>query len=172
MTTLANALADDAKSVDQAKQVGELAVQQERYLRLAADFDNFKKRTLRDTEQRAAADKQSFILDLLPILDNLDRALDFENAISLESLRQGIEMTKQQMVCLLHQHGIEEVEDVGLPFDPHRHEAISLRQEPQLPDHTVLEVIQRGYSHSDKVFRPAKVIVNDSGHAAGVHCAG
>ena len=145
----------------------ELAAQKEDYLRLAADFDNFKKRTRRDSERQAAAEKESFIRDLLPVLDNLERVLASEQSVSTEQLHQGVEITMQELGRLLHCHGIEAVEDVGQPFDPHRHEAVSVRHDHSQPDHVVLEVIQHGYSHGDKVFRPAKVIVNDLGHSPG-----
>ena len=145
----------------------ELAAQKEDYLRLAADFDNFKRRTRRDSGRQAAAEKESFIRDLLPVLDNLERALASEQSVSSEQLHQGVEMTMQELGRLLHGHGIEAVEDVGQPFDPHRHEAVSVRHDRSQPDHIVLAVIQHGYSHGDKVFRPAKVIVNDLGHAPG-----
>ena len=145
----------------------ELAAQKDDYLRLAADFANFKKRTRRDSERQAAAEKESFIRDLLPVLDNLERALASEQSISPEQLHQGVEMTSQQLGQLLQRHGIEAVEDVGRHFDPHRHEAVSLRHDRSQPDHIVLEVIQRGYCRGDEVFRPAKVIVNDLGHSPG-----
>jgi len=157
----------DSASADPAILQKELAAQKDDYLRLAADFANFKKRTRRDSERQAAAEKESFIRDLLPVLDNLERALASEQSISSEQLHQGVEMTLQQLGRLLHRQGIEAVEDVGRPFDPHRHEAVSLRHDRSQPDHIVLEVIQRGYWRGDKVFRPAKVIVNDLGHSPG-----
>jgi len=149
-----------------------LAAQKDDYLRLAADFDNFRKRTRRDSEQQAAAEKESFIRDLLPVLDNLERALASEQSTSSEPLHQGVEMTWQQFSQVLHRHGIEAVEDLGRPFDPQRQEAIALRCAPDRPDHTVLEVLQRGYCRGDKLFRPAKVIVNDLGHSPGARHAG
>ena len=72
-------------------------------------------------------------------------------------------MTVKQLGGLLQRHGIEAVEALGLPFDPHRHEAVAVGHDPRQPDHIVLEVVQRGYCCGDKVFRPAKVIVNDPG---------
>jgi molecular chaperone GrpE len=158
----------DAASADPAILQKELATQRDNYLRLAADFDNFQKWTRRDSAQQAAAEKDAFIRDLLPILDNLERALASEQSISSESLHQGVTMTLQQMGQLLHRHGIEGVEDLGQPFDPRRHEAVSVRRDPGQPDHIVLEVTQRGYWRGDKVFRPAKVIVNDLSYSPGV----
>ena len=158
----------DAASADPAILQRELAAQKEAYLRLAADFDNFQKRTRRDSDQQATAEKDAFIRDLLPILDNLERALASEQSISSEPLHQGVTMTLQQVGQLLHRHGIEAVEDVGRPFDPHRHDAVFVRHDPSQPEHIVLEVTQRGYCRGDKVFRPAKVIVNDLSYSPGV----
>jgi len=144
-----------------------LAALKDDYLCLAADFDNFQKRIWRDSEQQAAVEKEAFIRNLLPILDNLERALASEQSISSEPLHQGVTMTLQQVGQLLSRHGIEAVEDIGRPFDPHRHEAISLRHDPYQPDQIILEVTQRGYCCNDKVFRPAQVIVNDLTYFSG-----
>lgn len=157
----------DAGYADPAILQKELAAQKDDYLRLAADFDNFRKRTRRDSERQASAEKESFIRDLLPVLDNLERALAFGESISSVQLHQGVEITLQQLGQLLQRHGLEAVEDVGRPFDPHRHEAVSLRHDLSQPEHIVLEVIERGYCRGDTVFRPAKVIVNDLGHSPG-----
>jgi len=157
----------DSASADPVLLQTALAAQKEDYLRLAADFDNFRKRTRRDSEQQAAAEKESFIQDLLPILDNLERALACEGATSPAQLHQGVEMTVKQLGGLLHRHGIEPVEALGRPFDPHRHEAVAVGHDPGQPDHIVLDVVQRGYYRGDKVFRPAKVIVNDPGKFPG-----
>src|ERR1700732_3668963 len=132
----------------------ELSVQRGRYLRLSADFDNFRKRTARETERSAAAQKEAFIRDLLPAIDNLERALASEGSTSPEQLRQGVRMTLQQLTQLLPRHGVEPEESVGKPFNPLYHEAVSVRHDPSQPDHGILEIFQR-------VFRPAKVVVND-----------
>jgi len=150
----------------------ELVTQKDDYLRLAADFDNFKKRTRRDSEQQAAVQKEAFIADLLPIIDNLERALASGRASSSEQLHQGVTMTLQQLDQLLQRHGIAVVEDVGRPFDPHRHEAVSVQHDPNQLDQIIIEVLQRGYCHGDKVFRPAKVIVNDLSQSTGASDAG
>ena len=150
----------------------ELVAQKDDYLRLAADFDNFKKRTRRDAEQQAAAQKDAFIVALLPVLDNLERALTSGQSSSSEKLQQGVTMTLEQLGQLLNCHGIEVVADVGRQFDPHRHEAVSVRHDPCQPDQIVLEVIQRGYCRGGKMFRPAKVIVNDLSQTRGADHAG
>ena len=139
----------------------ELAAQKDRYLRLAADFDNFRKRTAQDTERRVAAQKEDFIRELLPVIDNLERALASDASTAPEHLRLGVRMTLQQLHQLLSSHGIEPEESLGRTFDPRRHEAIASGHDSSLLDHIVLEVFQRGYRRGDEVFRPAKVIVND-----------
>ena len=159
-------------AADQVILQQELVAQKDDYLRLAADFDNFKKRTRRDSEQQAAVQKEAFIADLLPIIDNLERALASGRASSSEQLHQGVTMTLQQLDQLLQRHGIAVVEDVGRPFDPHRHEAVSVQHDPNQLDQIIIEVLQRGYCHGDKVFRPAKVIVNDLSQTRGADHAG
>jgi len=165
----ASAAKNTATDSDPLRQ--ELAEQKDLNLRLAADFDNFKRRSRQEVESRAAAQKESFIHDLLPSLDNLERAL--ASGASPESLQfhQGVEMTLQQLRLLLRQHGIETEEIVGQPFNPHWHEAVSQRHDPDQADHAVLEVFQRGYRRGEKVFRPAKVVVNDLKHTKQGHRA-
>ncbi|HEX9006140.1 MAG TPA: nucleotide exchange factor GrpE [Bacteroidota bacterium] len=142
----------------------ELASQKDSFLRLAADFDNFRKRTVRETEHRGAAQKEAFIRELLPVVDNLERALA-SPAGSAEHLREGVQLTLQQMHLLLRRHGIEPEESMGEQFDPHRHEAIAAGYDPAKPDHAILEVFRRGYRRGDAMFRPAKVIVNNLNRA-------
>ena len=76
-------------------------------------------------------------------------------------------MCSSDLGGLLQRHGIDPVEALGQPFDPHRHEAVAVGHDPRQPDQIVLEVVQRGYCRGDKVFRPAKVIVNDWAHSPG-----
>jgi len=141
----------------------ELAELQDRHLRLLADFDNFRKRTAQEVDRRAAAQKEGFIRDLLPVIDNLERALATSGLP--EHLRRGVQMTLQQLHQLLRRHGIEPVEDLGQPFDPNRHEALRAGHDPSRPDHSVLEVFERGYRRGQEVFRPAKVVINELSHA-------
>ena len=139
----------------------ELAAQKNVHLHLAADFENFKRRSRQEADTRAAAQKDSFMQELLPVIDNLERALASGASAGSQQFYQGVEMTLQQLRLLLAKHGIESGDIVGQPFDPHQHEAISQRHDPAQPDHAILEVAQRGYRRGTKVFRPAKVVVND-----------
>lgn len=148
----------------------ELAVLKDRFLRLAADFDNFRRRTAQEADRRAAAQKEGFIRDMLPVVDNFERALGGES--SHDQLRAGLQITLQQLQQLLRKHGVAADEALGRPFDPHRQEALATRCDPSQPDGTVLEVFQPGYRHGDEVLRPAKVIVNDHARAEGQPHAG
>jgi molecular chaperone GrpE len=152
---------DAAASGDKRTLQAKLTVERERYLRLAADFDNFRKRTARETERSAAAQKESFIRDLLPVIDNLERALGSDISTSPAQLRQGVQLTLQQLTQLLRLHGVEPEECLGRPFDPQYHEAVSVRHDPSQPDQAILETFQRGYRRGNVVFRPAKVVVNE-----------
>jgi molecular chaperone GrpE len=139
----------------------EVERQKDLYLRLAADFDNFRKRAAQEADRRAASQKEGFIRELLPVMDNLERALAAKSSASPKQLRQGVEMTLQQLQQLLRRHGIEAEDSLGQPFDPHRHEAIRTGHNATQPDHNVIEVCQRGYRRGNEVLRPAKVVVND-----------
>jgi molecular chaperone GrpE len=139
----------------------DLAEQRELHLRLAADFENFKRRSRQESEAQAAGQKVSFIVELLPVIDNLERALASGPSRDSSQLQQGVEMTLKQLQQLLRQHGIESEEIVGKPFDPHRQEALSQGHDLAQPDHAILQVVQRGYQRGAKVVRPAKVVVND-----------
>ncbi len=139
----------------------DLAEQKDLHLRLAADFDNFKKRSRLESDARALAQKESFIVELLPVIDNLERALAAGASRDSAQFHQGVEMTLKQLKQLLRQHGVESEEILGKMFDPHQHEALSQGYDSAQPDHAILEVVQRGYRKGTKIVRPAKVIVND-----------
>jgi molecular chaperone GrpE len=147
----------------------DLAEQKDLHLRLTADFENFKRRSRLESEARAAAQKESFIIELLPVIDNLERALASGASRDSTQFHQGVEMTLKQLQQLLRQHGVESGEIVGQPFDPHRQEALSQGHDPSQADHTILSVVQRGYTRGEKVIRPAKVVVNDLTHSKAPH---
>ena len=138
-----------------------LATEKERHLRLAADFENFKKRTAQEMDRRATAQKEALVRDLLPVIDNLERAVASALSASVGHMYEGIQITWQQLIQVMRQHGFETREDLGQPFDPKYHDAVSTRTEPARPHHTILEVWQRGWLRGKDLFRPAKVVVND-----------
>jgi molecular chaperone GrpE len=144
----------------------DLANQKDRIRQLAADFDNFRKLTAREADRRAAVQEEAFIRELLPVIDNLERALASDQSTSPQQLREGGQITLQQLNQLLRHHGIEPEDSLGQPFNSHRHEALRVGHDASKPDHTILEVFQRGYRRGNEVFRPAKVVVNDLSDAA------
>ncbi len=141
--------------------LAELAEWKERCLRLAADFDNFKKRAAREGERRATELRSAFVRDLLPVVDNLERALTNNPVHSAEGLGEGVQLTLRQLIQVLNQHGFTGRDDLGQSFDPQFHEAVCVRSVPKQPDHAILEVWQRGWLQGKALFRPAKVVVND-----------
>jgi len=138
----------------------ELAAEQERYLRLAADFDNYKKRMAREMDRRAAGQKEALVRDLLPTADNLERALKAKIR-SDESFFKGVTMVFNQLLDCLKQHGFEPRHDLGQSFDEKFHDAMAVGCDARKPDRSVLEVWERRWMRETEVFRPAKVVVNN-----------
>ena len=138
----------------------EMADQKDRYLRLVADFDNYRKRTTLETGRRAAAQKEKLIQELLPVLDNLERGLSVGDGSSSKELLEGVVMTLQLFKRILHENGVDAEDSLGIAFNPVFHEAIGSRYDPSKPDQIILEVAQRGYRQGKDSFRAAKVIVN------------
>jgi molecular chaperone GrpE len=157
----ADAITPESAATESEALLKDLTEQKDLHLRLAADFENFKRRSRQESEARALAQKESFIVELLPVIDNLERALAAGASRDSAQFHQGVEMTLKQLQQLLRQHGVESADICGKPFDPHRHEALSQGHDPAQPDQAILEVVQRGYQRGAKVVRPAKVVVND-----------
>jgi molecular chaperone GrpE len=131
----------------------------DRHLRLAADFDNFKKRSRQDqvdTIQHASAD---LISRLLPGLDDLHKALDHTPGGVDEAWVKGLELSVRKLEEALSAHGLEPIESVGSPFDPKLHEAIGHEESSDQPEDTVVAELRRGYRIRDRVVRPALVKV-------------
>jgi molecular chaperone GrpE len=145
-----------ASALDKRTLQAELAAERDRYLRLVADFDNFRRRTAREAERSAATQKEAFIRDLLPAIDNLERALGSDVSTSPEQLRQGVQMTLHQLTQLLRLHGVEPEESLGQPFDPLYHEAVSVRCDPSQPDHAILEPFSAVIAEATKSFGQPK----------------
>ncbi len=139
----------------------DLAIQRDLNLRLTADFENFRRRSRLDADARAAAQKDAFIAELLPVVDNLERAVNSGTPTGSRQLFQGVEMTLQQLRQLLVRHEIECDDILGQVFDPNRHEAIDQHRDPTHPDRAVLEVVERGYRRGTRILRPARVVVNN-----------
>jgi molecular chaperone GrpE len=132
-----------------------------RYLRLQADFDNFRRRTRLDSEASEKYRAQKLATNMLPALDNFERALkmDADNE-QTKSLLQGMDMVYRSLVDALKSEGIEAIEAVGKEFDPHFHQAVMKDESEEYGSNIVTEEFQKGYMIKDRVLRPAMVKVN------------
>ena len=147
-----------------AEECGALQAQieelKDRYLRTAADFDNFRKRVEKERENFVCYANEKLISDLLPILDNLERALSADqNGINVESVLEGVRMVIKQLNSVLTACGLEPVQAVGAVFDPQIHEAVGVLPSEQHDEGTVVSELQRGYKLKGKVLRHSMVHV-------------
>ena len=126
--------------------------------RVAADFENYRKRVARDQEGLAARAHERLVKELLPVLDDLERALEAAAEHEEAKLEEGVRLVHRELVDALAREGLVEVETNG-QFDPHVHEAL-LSQPSDQDDGTVIEVLQKGYRLGDRVLRPARVVVS------------
>jgi molecular chaperone GrpE len=132
---------------------------QDRLLRTAAEFDNYRKRVDRDRRDQAEAATASALTGLLPIIDDLERALKAPTGGDIESFRKGIELIHQQMLELLRKRGVKPIEAVGADFDPRYHQAVAHESSPDHREGEVIEEFARGYMLGDRLLRPAMVKV-------------
>lgn len=146
---------------DAEKLQAQLDESENRYLRLRADFDNFRRRVTLDQESNRKYRSQSLISDLLPALDNFERALNIEaENDQTKSLLQGMEMVYRSLMDALKKEGVEEIESVGQQFDPHLHQAVMQDSDDQYESNVVIEEFQKGYKLNDRIIRPSMVKVN------------
>jgi molecular chaperone GrpE len=159
----ADAAASDELAADAAASDELAAVERERdeYLdglqRLKAEFDNYRKRAARDQESFAARANEGLVKELLPIVDDLERALQAAEQHEEAKLEQGVALVHRALFDALRKQGLEEIPTNGR-FDPHVHEAL-LSQPSEQEEGAVIEVIQKGYKLGDRVLRPARVVV-------------
>ena len=126
--------------------------------RVAAEFDNFRKRVARDQEAQAARAHEKLVKELLPVLDDLERALVAAEEHEEAKLEEGVRLVHRELRSALAKEGLVEIETDGA-FDPHVHEAL-LTQPSEEADGAILEVIQKGYRLGDRVLRPARVVIS------------
>jgi molecular chaperone GrpE len=129
----------------------------DRYMRTLADFENFRKRGEREKADFQRYALASVIRDLLPVLDNFDRAL--EHAEEGDEFHKGVALIYKQLFEVLQRHGLKPVTESGVRFDPNIHEAVIREEDPSVPSHTVTAVLQKGYFLHDRLLRPAMVKV-------------
>src|SRR6185312_4623068 len=139
----------------------ELALANDKYLRLYAEFDNFRRRTIKEREEARKMEGKDVIVALLPVLDDFDRALrSMENATDVEPVKEGVQLIQNKLKNVLAQKGLKEMESIGAAFDPELHEAITNIPAPdEAWKGKVMDEMEKGYFLNDKVARFAKVIV-------------
>ncbi|WP_416065253.1 nucleotide exchange factor GrpE [Rhizobium sp. ZK1] len=142
----------------------------DRYLRLAAEMDNLRRRTEREVKDAKSYSVAGFARDMLAVSDNLRRALDAIPAeakaaadAGLTTLIEGVEMTERSMLSALERHGVRKLEPVGQKFDPNFHQAMFEVPNTEVPNNTVVQVVQAGFSIGERVLRPAMVGVAKGG---------
>lgn len=129
----------------------------ERYVRAMADYENFRKRTEREKADFFKYAMAGLVKDLLPVLDNFDRALD--HAAEGDDFHKGVLMIYRHLYETLQRHGLHPIEEANVPFDPKIHEGVVREENPSVPSHTVVAILQKGYFLHDRLLRPALVKV-------------
>ncbi|MFX3633698.1 MAG: nucleotide exchange factor GrpE [Candidatus Pristimantibacillus sp.] len=151
-------LQEDPRLVELEKQAEE---SQQRYLRAQADFDNFRRRTMKEKEELAQYASMKLIEQLLPVVDNFERAVAAASVNGdFESLAKGVDMIFRQLDQTLQQEGLKAMEVVGEPFNPEFHQAVMTVESDEHEEGIIVEEMQKGYILKDKVLRPAMVKVS------------
>jgi molecular chaperone GrpE len=143
------------------EQVAALAAERDEHLndlkRVAAEFENYRKRVARDQERLVARAHERLVKELLPVLDDLERALEAARDSGTRSVEEGVRLVHRELAAALKREGLAEIDTNG-QFDPHVHEAL-LSQPSDAEEGSVIEVVQKGYTLGDRVVRPARVVV-------------
>lgn len=164
----ANIANDNLSENKSTSEVGEqLELQQkydelnESYLRLFADFDNYRKRTLKEKADIVKSGGEKVLKDIIPLIDDFERAIAaLHKSDNREAILEGIDLIYNKFLNFLQQHGIKEIEAIGLPFDPEKFEAVgSIPAPEESQEGVVIDLVQKGYTLNDKVIRFPKVIV-------------
>jgi molecular chaperone GrpE len=140
----------------------ELKEEKDRFLRFYADFDNYKKRSAREMDDFRKFANESLIKELLPVLDNLERAIHSSSSgeEADKSILEGVDMTLKEIMKILERFNVKPVQALGSPFDPNFHEAIGQEESDEHEDNTVLKEFQKGYMLHDRLIRPSMVLVS------------
>ncbi len=130
-------------------------------LRIKAEFMNYQKRMVKESESTSLFAIQSLILDFLPELDNFDRALKLaDDSKDIDKFVEGMRLIEEQLFKVLGKYGVESIETVGKSFDPNLHEAVMEEENNEMPHHTIIDEFQRGFLLKERVIRPSKVKVS------------
>lgn len=135
----------------------------ERLLRVSAEFENYKKRSARETDNFRKFANESILKDLLSVADNLERAVQSSSEVGEDGkscIAEGVELTLKEILRVLERYGVKSIDSVGKPFDPAFHEAMMQEINEELNENTVLKEFQKGYTLHERLLRPAMVIVS------------
>lgn len=132
----------------------------DRFLRLSAEFENFKKRMEKEKNDAYKFGTENLIKELLPVLDNLERAIDHGEAKDPQGLLEGVDMTLKGFLTALEKIGVSALDAAGKEFDPNLHEAVMVQEDAHHPASTVLNQLQKGYTLHSRLIRPAMVVVS------------
>jgi len=150
----------EARLQEKVKEAGE---NYDKYLRVSAEFENFKKRAEKENIETGKFANERLVKDLIPVLDNLDRAIEHgRETEDIKTLLEGVEMTYKGFLTVLEKFGVKPIEALGAEFDPNLHEAVMVQQDADQPPGRVLTQIQRGYQLHNRLVRPAMVVVSKS----------
>jgi len=131
----------------------------DKYLRLAAELENVRKRAARDVEKAHKFALERIVADLLEVRDSLEMALSTGDESSIENLKEGNETTLKLLATVMQRYGVEDIDPLGEPFDPNRHEAMTMQPSADAEPDSVLAVFQKGYALNGRLLRPARVVV-------------
>jgi molecular chaperone GrpE len=135
--------------------------QYDRYVRLSAEVENFKKRVEKEKKETYKFANENLLKDLLPVLDNLERAMEHgQEGDNFKALLDGLEMTLKGFLTVLEKHGVTRVEALGEEFDPNQHEAVMVQEDAGRPPGVVISQLQKGYRLHNRLVRPAMVVVS------------
>ena len=152
----------DDKASEVADKEKEIDMWKDKYLRLSAEFDNYRKRTLKEKMDIAAAGGEEVIKAILPVLDDLDRALEnMSKTEDIEAIRSGTDLISQKLRDMLKSKGLKEIEAIGQKLDTDYHEAVAKFQSDAENKGKIIDVVQKGYMLKDKVIRHSKVVVGE-----------
>ena len=158
----AEEISEEAEEITELEKTQqELEETRDKLLRLAAEFENFKKRMARERGLALKYAEESIIKELLPAIDNLERALEQgKETHNAEDLLAGVELTHKGLLTTLEKFEVASMDCVGAPFDPNHHEALAMEETDEMDPNSVLKEFQKGYTYKDRLIRPAKVVVS------------
>ena len=145
------------------EKVEEFAEQKDNFLRLQAEFENFRRRSLKEKQESARFGHQNIVKDLVSAVDNLERAMEHGAqfaGVEVRGVLDGIALVHREILAALEKHGVSQIDAAGQVFDPAVHEAIGQIPNPDVPANTVVQVLQKGYVIHDRMVRPSRVLVS------------